>query len=148
MTDPTDDELRHYRNEAESSRDEPFAGAATRPGRQRAKILSVRMTPEEFSGDQLVQQTGEQLVEDLRAARLQQVTVTAVRHPLPHALPGRGADQGVAFDDGDPVVELGQHARRQQPGHARAEHHRMLAAHDVPPGLVKLYVDQGAPCEQ
>lgn len=48
MTDITEQDLRHYREEAERSQDEPLSGTATRPGRQRAKVLSVRLNPEEF----------------------------------------------------------------------------------------------------
>lgn len=42
------DELRSYRDEAEATRDEPLSGKTARPGRQRAKVLSVRLNPGEF----------------------------------------------------------------------------------------------------
>ncbi len=48
MTDITEQDLRDYREEAERTQDEPLSGKATRPGWQRAKVLSVRLTPEEF----------------------------------------------------------------------------------------------------
>jgi len=48
MTDPNDHDLRDYRTEAERTRDEPLSEAAARPGRQRAKVLSVRLDPAEF----------------------------------------------------------------------------------------------------
>lgn len=48
MTDITDQELREYREQAETTRDEPLSSAATRPGWQRAKVLSVRLSGEEF----------------------------------------------------------------------------------------------------
>lgn len=48
MTDITDQQLRDYREQAETTRDEPLSPAATRPGWQRAKVLSVRLSEEEF----------------------------------------------------------------------------------------------------
>lgn len=48
MTDDMDHELRDYCDEAESTRDEPLSPAASRPGWQRAKVLSVRLSAEEF----------------------------------------------------------------------------------------------------
>jgi hypothetical protein len=48
MTDITERALRDYREQAEHTSDEPLSGKATRPGRQRAKVLSVRLTPKEF----------------------------------------------------------------------------------------------------
>ena len=48
MTDITEQVLRDHREQAERTSDEPLSGNATRPGRQRAKVLSVRLTPEEF----------------------------------------------------------------------------------------------------
>jgi len=46
MTDVDREALRQLRDEAESTRDEPLSAAATRPAR--AKMLSVRLNPEEF----------------------------------------------------------------------------------------------------
>lgn len=48
VADMTEDGLRSYRDEAEATRDEPLSGKASRPGRQRAKVLSVRLNPGEF----------------------------------------------------------------------------------------------------
>jgi hypothetical protein len=48
MTDITEQALRDYREQAERTSDEPLSGKATRPGWQRAKVLSVRLTAEEF----------------------------------------------------------------------------------------------------
>lgn len=49
MTDIIDQELRDYREQAETTRDEPLSPAATRPGwQQGAKVLSVRLSEEEF----------------------------------------------------------------------------------------------------
>lgn len=48
MSDITDQELRDYREQAEATHDEPLSTTATRPGWQRAKVLSVRLSEEEF----------------------------------------------------------------------------------------------------
>lgn len=48
MTDINDKELDAYRDDAEATRDEPLSSAATRPGWQRSKVLSVRLSDEEF----------------------------------------------------------------------------------------------------
>ena len=48
MTDTTDQDLRAYREEAEAARDEPLSARAARPGWQRAKVLSVRLSADEF----------------------------------------------------------------------------------------------------
>lgn len=48
MTDTHDQDLRDYREQAEHTRDEPLSDSAARPGGQRAKVLSVRLNPEEF----------------------------------------------------------------------------------------------------
>jgi hypothetical protein len=48
MTKISDDDLHDYQQEAEHSRDEPLSPNATRPGQQRAKVLSVRLTADEF----------------------------------------------------------------------------------------------------
>jgi hypothetical protein len=49
MTDVPGEDLRSYRQEAEATRDEPLSGSATRPGLTRAKVLSVRLNPDEFA---------------------------------------------------------------------------------------------------
>jgi len=46
MTGITEQALRDYRKHAERTSDEPLSGNATR--RQRTKVLSVRLTAEEF----------------------------------------------------------------------------------------------------
>lgn len=48
MTALTHEDLRSERERAEETRDEPLSTAATRPGAQRGKVLSVRLNPEEF----------------------------------------------------------------------------------------------------
>jgi hypothetical protein len=48
MTDISSQELAGYRDRAEASQDEPLSAAATRPGWQRGKVLSVRLSAEEF----------------------------------------------------------------------------------------------------
>jgi hypothetical protein len=48
MTDTTAENLTNYREEAERTEDEPLSGKASRPGWQRAKVLSVRLNPVEF----------------------------------------------------------------------------------------------------
>lgn len=48
MTDTTENELRSYRDESEDTRDAPLSDTASRPGWQRSKVLSVRLTDEEF----------------------------------------------------------------------------------------------------
>ena len=49
MTNVTEEDLRAYREEAEATRDEPMPADSTRPGITRAKVLSVRLNPEEFA---------------------------------------------------------------------------------------------------
>jgi hypothetical protein len=48
MTEISDRALHDYQQEAEHSREEPLSPNATRPGQQRAKVLSVRLTADEF----------------------------------------------------------------------------------------------------
>ncbi|MDN5913636.1 MAG: hypothetical protein L0I76_00715 [Pseudonocardia sp.] len=48
MTEISDQDLHGYREQAEATRDEPLSSSATRPGWQRAKVLSVRLSAEEF----------------------------------------------------------------------------------------------------
>ncbi len=48
MTDITEKDLPDYRAEVERTQDESLSGKATRPGWQRAKVLSVRLNPEEL----------------------------------------------------------------------------------------------------
>lgn len=52
MSDVTPEALRDYAEEAERTKDEPLSANATRPNRHRAKIISVRLNPEEL--DELV----------------------------------------------------------------------------------------------
>jgi hypothetical protein len=49
MTEVTDEDLRTYREEAEATRDAPMSANTTRPGVTRAKVLSVRLNPDEFA---------------------------------------------------------------------------------------------------
>ncbi|EHK88244.1 hypothetical protein SZMC14600_06061 [Saccharomonospora azurea SZMC 14600] len=53
MSEISEQDMRDYRAEAEDASDEPLSEQASRPGRGRAKVLSVRLTPEEF--DELTQ---------------------------------------------------------------------------------------------
>ncbi|EHR59542.1 hypothetical protein [Saccharomonospora cyanea] len=48
MSEVLERDLREYRDEAEGSPDEPLPERATRPGQGRAKVLSVRLSSEEF----------------------------------------------------------------------------------------------------
>jgi hypothetical protein len=52
MTEPTREDLRHYRQRAEQAPDAALSPRAGRPGQQRAKVLSVRLRVEEF--DELI----------------------------------------------------------------------------------------------
>lgn len=49
MTEISEQELRDYREQAEASADEPLSAAASRPGWSRAKVLSVRLSADEFA---------------------------------------------------------------------------------------------------
>ena len=46
MTEVNQEALRQLRDEAESTREEPLSADATRP--TRARVLSIRLNPEEF----------------------------------------------------------------------------------------------------
>jgi predicted DNA-binding protein len=46
VTEISPEDLGQYREEAEATRDEPLSTNATRPAR--AKVLSIRLNPEEF----------------------------------------------------------------------------------------------------
>ncbi len=89
-------------------------------------------------GGERVGEPGEQLLEDLEAPRVQDVDVTPLRHA---AAGSREHGDGIAVDQGDPVVVLGEHAGGEQAGHARAQHDgvRRLpvggGGHGVPPGV-------------
>ncbi len=48
MSEVTEQDLQEYRDEAESAPDAPLSRHATRPGEGRAKVLSVRLSTEEF----------------------------------------------------------------------------------------------------
>jgi len=48
MTDVSNEDIRSYRAEAETTQDQPLSTGARRPGVQRAKALSIRLSPEEF----------------------------------------------------------------------------------------------------
>ena len=61
-------------------------------------------------GDELVEDARKQFVQDLRATHQQPVQMLALRHAAPIV---RGIAQLVAFHDGDVVVVIGQHPRRQ-----------------------------------
>ena len=76
-------------------------------------------------GDHVVEQTGEMRVELLRAARHQQMHVPALRH---RRTVGRTVGQFVAFEHGDPVVEVRQHPRGAHARDARPDYDRVSAA--------------------
>lgn len=48
MTDISEEDLQDSREQAERTPDEPLSDRATRPGWQRAKVLSVRLCPDEL----------------------------------------------------------------------------------------------------
>lgn len=48
MTNITSQALDELRDEAETTTDQPLSPSAARPGGQRAKVLSVRLNPDEF----------------------------------------------------------------------------------------------------
>jgi len=48
VTDVSEQDLRGYRVEADQTQDEVLSPNAGRPAQQRAKVLSVRLTPDEF----------------------------------------------------------------------------------------------------
>ncbi len=48
MTEISKQDLRDYRDQAEAAGDKPLSSSASRPGRQRAKVLSIRLNPQEF----------------------------------------------------------------------------------------------------
>lgn len=61
----------------------------------------------------------------LAAGGEQRVGVPTLRHT---PAGGIGSVQAVALDDGDPAEPPRQHRRGRQPGHARADHHRMITS--------------------
>lgn len=75
-------------------------------------------------GDEVARQVGEQLVEDLLAAREQRVGLAGLRDP---PAVHRTAREHVALDDCDAGERLGQYAGGEQPGHAGAEYDGVLA---------------------
>ncbi len=84
--------------------------------------------------DQLAAEPGQQALEAHLSVRQQGVRVA----PLGHRPAGRDAlGQLVALHHRHPLVRVGQRAGRQQPGHAAADHHRVLAdpPHPPPPDL-------------
>jgi hypothetical protein len=82
--------------------------------------------------DEVVEQSREQLVEDLRPSGEQHVGVPALGD-APSIL-GRLGER-VAFHDGDPLVGVGQHPGGEEPGHAGPEDDRVAAdpPHPAPP---------------
>ncbi len=48
MTEVHEQDVRRYRDEAEATKVTGLSPSATRPGGQRAKVLSVRLNPDEF----------------------------------------------------------------------------------------------------
>ena len=74
--------------------------------------------------DQLGDDARQQRLQARLAARQQRVGVRALRNPAA-SLDADG--EPVALDHGDALVRVGQHARGQQPRHAGANHHCVLA---------------------
>jgi hypothetical protein len=55
--------------------------------------------------------------------------------PLGHAAPRlRRTGQAIALDDRDPREVVGEDPGRDEPGHARSDHHRVAAAESARPG--------------
>ena len=79
------------------------------------------------SDRQVGQQSREQLLQDLRAARQQHVRMPALRNPLPVC---RALRQQVAVDNRHPLVGIRQHPGRQQPAHAGPKDHSVIT--DLP----------------
>jgi hypothetical protein len=97
---------------------EPVSGQLPTPG-------SGGVAADSAVRGHLLQEPGEQVVEHLGAAGVQDMQVPALRH-APTVLPD--CRHGVAVHDRDPRVGLCQHPRRQQPRHARAQDHGMVTA--------------------
>jgi hypothetical protein len=74
-------------------------------------------------GDQCLGEAGEQLVEDLAAARVQAMQVPAVRHASPVVADLR---QRIPLDDHHPLEPLRQHPRRQQARDAAAQDENLI----------------------
>jgi hypothetical protein len=85
------------------------------------------------SRHQAGQEPREQLVQNLRAAGQQPVSVSALRHALARHPRLR---QHVTLDHRHLLEGIGQHPGRQQPAHAPPKHHRFPAGllHFLPPG--------------
>jgi hypothetical protein len=80
--------------------------------------------------DELVHQTGEQLVGDLDTARLESMYVPALGHPAP--TPGAGRER-IPLDHRHSCKSFAEHSRRQQTADAGAEHYGVFVRHVVFP---------------
>ena len=78
------------------------------------------------AGGQRSGKAGEQLLEDLPAARVQAVQMPAMRH-TPAVLSDRR--QHVPLDDHHPLEPLRQHAGREQARHAGPENDCLITVH-------------------
>ena len=74
-------------------------------------------------GDQFIEKPGEELIQDLRTARQQNMDMPTLRYPSSDSGIVR---QHVPLDDSDGVKEIGQDPRGKQSAHARPENDRAL----------------------
>src|ERR1700677_4821628 len=72
-------------------------------------------------GYQLIEKPGEELIQDLRTARQQNMDMPALRYPSSNSGIVR---QHIPLDHSDGPKEISQDPRGKQPAHARAENHR------------------------
>src|SRR6478736_7897712 len=88
------------------------------------KFGQVRVVPNGSTvGYQITENAREELVQDLRAARQQDMKVATLRYPSS----GSGiVGQHVALDHCDGPEEISQHPRGKQPAHARPKNNRVL----------------------
>jgi hypothetical protein len=73
-------------------------------------------------GDEFIDETGKQLVQNLRTTGREGVDLAALPYASPVQWIGR---QQIAFDHGNGSVEVGKHPRGQQSAHAGAENYRL-----------------------
>jgi hypothetical protein len=102
-------------------------------GRGKAQLPEIpdhRSTP----SDQVIEQSWEELVEELCASGHKHMSVPALGDTPP--ILGRGREH-VAFHHRNPLVGVGQHPGGEEPGHARTQDHRLVTElpHRAPLGL-------------
>jgi hypothetical protein len=86
---------------------------------QLPEVPDHRSTP----SDQIVEQSREELVKDLRSSGHQHMGVPALRDTPP--ILGLVRER-VAFNHRDPLVGVGQHPGGEEPGHAGPQDHRVV----------------------